>query len=103
VAPTNSTTHILNLDRATLAFSGGNLAADFSNAIALGLYSKVTNLSRNSLYLSFTLSSGAFSGKVTDPYSGKSLPFSGAVFQKLNTGGGLLLGANKSSSLLLTQ
>jgi hypothetical protein len=69
VAPTNSTTHI---PIATLAFSGGNLAADFSN-VALGFASKVTNLSRNSLYLSFT-SAAARSAAGIDPSAASPCP-----------------------------
>jgi hypothetical protein len=103
VAPTNSATHVLAVDQTTLAFSGGALPADFTNSIALGLSSAVTDLSPNALSMTFTLSTGVFSGKVTDPSSGTSLPFSGAVFQKLNDGAGLLLGGNQSSDVLVGQ
>jgi hypothetical protein len=103
VAPTNSATHVLALDQTTLAFSGGALSADFTNSIALGLSSAVTDLSPNALSMTFTLSTGVFSGKVTDPSSGTSLPFSGAVFQKLNDGAGLLLGGNQSSDVIVGQ
>jgi hypothetical protein len=103
VAPTNSATHVLALDQTTLAFSGGALSADFTNSIALGLSSAVTDLSPNALSMTFTLSTGVFSGRVTDPSSGTSLPFSGAVFQKLNDGAGLLLGGNQSSDVIVGQ
>jgi hypothetical protein len=94
---------VLALDQTTLAFSGGSLSADFTNSIALGASSAVTDLSPNPLSMTFTLSTGVFSGNVTDPSTGKSLPFSGAVFQKLNDGAGLLLGGNQSSGVLLGQ
>ena len=103
VAPTNSTTHVLALDQTTLAFSGGDLTSDFTNSVALGLSSVVTGLGPTSLSMTFTLSTGVFSGNATDPSTGNSLPFSGAVFQKLNDGAGLLLGGNQSSRVLLGQ
>jgi len=98
-APTNATNHIVQADTAAVDFSGGNLPADFSNMINLGLNSKVTNLSSNKLSLSFGLSTGLYRGAVIDPATGKSSTYSGAVFQKLNNGYGFLLGTNLSSSV----
>ena len=102
IPPANATQHILNLTAASVTFCGGNLAPDFTNSVALGLSSRVTNLSSNKFTLSFSSSTGTFRGKATDPSTGKWLSFSGAVFQKLNAGYGFLLGTNQSSRVILT-
>ena len=44
------------------------------------------------LKLSFSASTGTFKGTFLDPATGKPLPFSGAVFQKLNVAYGTLFG-----------
>jgi hypothetical protein len=95
------TNHILDLDTATISFSGGNLAADFTNNVSIGRSSRVTNLSANRLNLSFSPSTGRFGGGVTDPAGGKPLPFSGAVFQRLNSGYGFLPGTDQSSRVVI--
>jgi hypothetical protein len=101
IRPVAPTDHVLNLDLATISFLDGNLSSDFSNSLALGLGSRVMNLSDNRLAMSFSAVSGSFRGTVTDPATGKALPFSGAVFQKLNTGHGLLLGPTQTSRVRL--
>ena len=73
----------------------------FANAIVLGASSKVINLAANKLSLSIATASGLFKGSVTDPSSGKSFAFSGALLQKQNAGAGFLLGTNRSSSVVL--
>ncbi len=100
--PATSTGQILNLTNAYVVFSGGNLAADFTNSVVLGLNNQVTNLSSNKFTLSFSLATGIFKGSATDPATSKALPFSGAVFQKHNAGYGFLLGTNQSSRVSLT-
>ena len=102
LAPATRTNTLLTFTNANLVFAGGNLAADFTNSISLGLYSRVTNHDTNRLSLAFSLSRGTFSGHVTDPLSGKSSSFSGAVLQKLNAGYGLLIGTNQTSSVTLS-
>ena len=101
VAPATAAGRVLNLTSASAIFAGGNLAADFANSITLGVSNKVTNLSNNALTLTFKPATGVFIGSVVDPASGLLLPFKGAVFQKLNTGCGLLLGTNQSSQVLI--
>lgn len=101
--PLGATNHVLDLTNATVAFSGGNLSADFTNRISLGLSSRVSNLDSNRLSLSFSLASGTFQGSVSEPSTRKSRSFSGAVFQKLNRGHGLLLGTNQTSRVLVAR
>jgi hypothetical protein len=92
---------ILSLTNATLTISGGNLALDFTNSLALAPGSRVTNLSSNRFTLSFSLSTGLISGSATDPSSGKALSFKGVVLEKQNAGFGFLLGTNLSSRVVL--
>jgi uncharacterized protein (DUF2147 family) len=99
--PACSTNCVLDLTNASLEFYGGNLTPGFTNAVAFGLNSQVSNLSSNRLTMSFSLSSGTFTGSATDPSTGKTLSFSGAVLQKLNAGYGFLLGTNQSSRVVI--
>jgi hypothetical protein len=85
----------------SVMFTGGNLASPFANAIVLGANSKVTNLGANKLSLSIATANGLFKGSVTDPSTGKSSAFSGALLQKQNAGSGFLLGTNRSSRVTL--
>src|SRR5207249_9645023 len=97
IPPNGATNHVLNLANTEVAFSGGNLSADFTNAVTLGLYSRVSNLSSNRLTMSFSLSTDMFTGSAINPATDRWLPYSGAVLQKLNAGYGFLLGTNQSS------
>ncbi len=101
-APARGSSQVLNLADGFLTFSGGDLPADFANAISLGAETKPVNLSSNELTLSFSTSAGTFKGKVTDPTTGESSSFCGAVLQKMNAGYGFLLGSNRSSRVALT-
>jgi len=101
-APGRGASQVLNLTDGFLSFSGGNLPADFVNAISLGLAGKPTNMSSNELTLSFSTSAGTFKGKVVDPTTGEVASFCGAVLQKMNAGYGFLLGTDRSSRVALT-
>jgi hypothetical protein len=92
---------VLELTNAFVSFSGGNLASDFTNLVAVGPNGRVSNLSSNTLRLAFSPSAGTFSGSVTEPATGHAFPFSGVVLQKLNAGYGFLLGTNQSSRVSL--
>ena len=54
------------------------------------------------LNLYFYALTAHFGHWLTDPATGKALPFSGAVFQKQNAAYGFLLGTNQSSRVSLT-
>ncbi len=103
IAPANQTVHVLSVTNASAIFSGGNLAADFTNSITLGSQSKVTNQSTNKLTMTFSLTTGTFTGTVIDPSSGLSRTFGGAVFQKQNVAYGFLRGTNQTSQVYITQ
>jgi hypothetical protein len=101
VKPVLTTNLIINLPNAMVDFSGGNLSSDFANNIALGASSKVTNLSSNKLTMTFSTGTGLYKGTVVNPTTGATLPFAGAVFQKIEMGYGSLMGANQSSSVVV--
>lgn len=92
-----ATNNILGISNALVSFLGGNLSADFTNAIAIDAKNKVTNLGSNKLSLSLNKSSGTFKGSVTPPAGGKALSFSGVILQKQTNGSGFLPGTNRSS------
>jgi hypothetical protein len=103
IAPAGGADKALSLTTATISFARGNLPANFSNSLACTSAGRLSNVSTNKLSLSFTLATGAFRGTVTDPCTGKCLPFNGAVFQKADTGYGFLLGSDQSSQVFLCQ
>jgi len=98
----SATNNILGLPNALVSFLGGNLSADFTNAIGIDAKNKVTNLGSNKLSLSLNKSSGTFKGSVTPPAGGKALSFSGAILQKQTNGSGFLLSTNLSSRVAIT-
>jgi hypothetical protein len=98
-APPPLGVNMLGLTTASVSFSGGNVGADFINYVTLGLASKVVNNSSNALSMTFTLTSGAFKGTVTNPTNKRSLPFSGVVLPKMNAGYGYALGTNQTSAV----
>jgi Bacterial Ig domain/PKD domain/Divergent InlB B-repeat domain/Carboxypeptidase regulatory-like domain/Immunoglobulin domain/Glucodextranase, domain B len=95
-APVGPTNRVLNLGNSVVILSGGNLSQAFTNGVILGLSSKVTNASPHKLNVTFTLSSGLFSGTFTPTNETKSVSFKGAVLQKANYGAGHFLGTNLS-------
>jgi hypothetical protein len=101
--PATSTNLVLAFTNAHVEFVGGDLSSNFTNSIAIGLGERVSNLSSNRLALRFSTASGTFSGSATDPSSGKSRSFNGAVLQKMGLGCGFLLGTNRSSRVVIGQ
>ena len=100
-APLGVTNHVLAMTNAQVLLTGGNLLPSLTNDVILGLSSKITNAGPNVLSLSFTLSSGSFSGKVTPAGSTIATSFKGAVLQKANFGSGCFLGTNLSGLVTL--
>jgi hypothetical protein len=99
--PPATTSTILNFTNAIVPFLGGDLAASFQNDIQILPGGKVANLSANKLSMTFSLSTGIFSGKVNDPTTQRTWSFSGAVLQKDNAGYGFLTGTNQTSQVAL--
>jgi hypothetical protein len=101
VPPVGDTNSAVSFTNGCLGFYGGELATSFTNTVTLGLRDKVTNLSTNKLSMTFSRSNGRFSGRVTEPLTGLSRVFKGAVLQKANVGCGYLLATNQSSRVVL--
>jgi len=100
-AAVGATGRILNLTNAVVLLSGGNLPLSYTNDIILGLNSKVTNFSPNTLTLSFTPASGLFKGTFKPAGSTRSVSLNGAVAQKATNAAGFFLGTNQSGSVLI--
>jgi len=84
---------VLAFTNANIVLTGGGLAGSITNPVTLGSNSKVT--SANKAKLTFSLSSGSFSGAVTN--GKKSITFSGVVLVNSNIGSGYFLGTNSQS------
>jgi len=97
VPPT--TNRVINMTNGTVEFRLGNLLESITNNVLLTTNNKITNLSSNKLTLTFTLTSGLFKGSVTDTNTGKAIPFTGALLQKLDSGYGHFLGTNQSGQV----
>jgi hypothetical protein len=101
VPPTGRSGRLLPLANGSVVFSGGNLAANFTNSVTIGPLGRVSNLSGGGLSVTISPSTGIFRGSVVDPYSNLRFPINGVVLQNLNAGFGLLLGTNQSSRVLI--
>ncbi len=96
------TNRLLSTAAANLIFSGGNLAAPFTNVLALGPSAKVTNTSPNKLTLTFNSKSGLIAGVVTDPASNKPLKYQAVLLQRQQLAGGSFPGTNEVGRVELT-
>jgi hypothetical protein len=88
---------VLSITNGQLTLEGGGLEDEIVNEITLGDGNHVTNLSSNKLNLTFSTSTGLFSGRVEEPGSSTAIPFKGAVLQKQNVGFGWFMGRNSQS------
>ncbi len=95
-----TTNRVVNITNGVVEFRHGNLIQPITNNVLLTTNNKITNLSSNKLSMTITLTSGLFTGSVTDTNTGKSVTFNGALLQKLNAGYGFFLGTNQSGSVL---
>ena len=84
-----------------MLINGGNLSEAYTNDVVLGFGGKVTNASPNSLTMSFTLSSGLFSGSFTPSGATKGVSFKGVALQKANYAAGHFFGTNESGRVSL--
>jgi len=102
-ASVGATNRILNLTNAQVVLTGGNLPNSPSiNNVILGLSSKVTNASPNTVTCAFTLSTGLFTGTYREPGATLTITFRGAVLQHpfLNRGSGHFLGTTESGQVV---
>jgi len=98
VAPPSATNAVLSFTNGLgiVAFSGGNIAAPFTNAVTLLPRAKVINDTTNRLQMNFNLPWGRFGGLVREPGTGALHHFKGAVLQKAGYGAGFFLDKNET-------
>jgi hypothetical protein len=99
VAPVGRAARVLEITNGMDILSGGNLTENSTNAVTLGLSSKVVNAGSNKLTLTFALPSGLFTGTLVEAGTTRHIPYSGVVLQKANYGSGYFLGTNQSGSV----
>jgi hypothetical protein len=93
-------TNVLNSTNAAVTFAGGNLGSrSITNLISLSSRNVAVNHSTNALSLSFTSTTGTFTGKVQDPLTRQMLPFSGVMLQNQDQGVGYFTGANQTGQV----
>lgn|ERR1017187_5690027 len=80
-----------------------DIASSFTNSVTLGLNGRILSSDSNRLSLSISRLSGTFKGSATDPSTGGSLSFRGAVLQKLNADYGYLLGTNQNRRVIIAR
>ena len=98
VPPT--TNQVIVLTNATLGFTNGDLAADFSLPVDLTADNKVVDTNSQRV-LTITKTTGLFAGSLKPPGLTTALPFKGAVLQKQNVAAGFFLGTNESGRVSL--
>jgi hypothetical protein len=92
--------NVLNFTDGNLVLNGGDLSESISDPISL-TSNRVTDLNGNKLTLTFSLTSGTFTGRIVPPGSSKSLLFRGVVLQNQNVAAGFFLGTDQSGQVLL--
>ncbi len=100
VAPVG-TNKVLRITNGVVTVTGGNLPHAFANPVTMGPSSHITNNSTNTVTMSFTLSSGLFTGTFKEKGTLKTSTFKGAVLQKANDASGYFLGTNQSGRVVL--
>ena len=93
--------NVLTLTDGSVALEGGDLTQNITDQISLGANNRVTDLSGNKLSMTFTPSTGLFTGRLIDPATGKPVLFNGVALQKPNAGYGYFLGTSHSGQALL--
>lgn len=101
VAPANSSTRVMALTNGLVSFTGTLLAEPFTNWVALGANSRITNLGPGTMTLTNTLSKGAFGGKATLPGTKTTLPVGGVYLQDLGCARGFISGTNQTGAVWL--
>ena len=92
---------IIEVADGLVTFGGGALTAPFANTVTISTANKVQDTSANRLSMSFTTSSGLFSGSVAVPGTKHSFLFNGVVLQGRDVGLGYFLDNKLSGSVRL--
>ena len=93
-------TPILSFSSGEIRLSGGGLRSEVVNYVTLGANNRVT--STNKASLTFTLTTGTFTGSVPSPTGakGKTIRIGGVVLQDQKVGKGYFLGTSESGEVL---
>ena len=94
--PISSTNGSLTFGDGAVIFSGGNLAAPFTNDVLRAPNDRVTDQETNKLSLTILRPNGLFRGSVKVPDGGGTVSFKGALFQNGDFGSGYFLHTNLS-------
>ncbi len=92
---------LLSLTNLDLVFSGGGVQVPFTNAFTLDAQNRVKPAPGSRLKLTFSPSSGLFTGSTVNPETGQSLSFQGVVYEKAANGAGLFLTPDQSGQVYL--
>jgi hypothetical protein len=79
-----------------MIFSGADLPQPFTNCVLWDSGNKIRNLSSNKLTATVVAGTGAFSGSVTNPSTGKTYAFNGVVLQETESGCGFFTSSNQT-------
>lgn len=101
VPPPNSSTRVIALTNGVVSFSGGNLAAPFTNQVVLASNNLISNASPNRLTLKISPASGLFGGTVVLPGTKTTNTFKGVLLQDQAAGFGYALGTNRSAAVVV--
>jgi hypothetical protein len=91
---------VLGFTDGLLSLINGDLTHSITDPIGLGQEIQATSQSETKL--TYTTSSGLFSGNVLNPETGKLISVKGAVLQNQNLGAGYFLGTNESGSVVIS-
>jgi lysyl endopeptidase len=87
---------ILSIGDGQVNLAGGDLNPDLSTTFTMLPGSKVLGTGDAKLGLTFSLTTGVFTGRLIDPGSGQAAVFHGVVLQRQNVGAGNFLGPDQT-------
>ncbi|PWU19347.1 MAG: hypothetical protein C5B50_06760 [Verrucomicrobia bacterium] len=93
---------VLNMSGAQVTLSGGSLSDTVMIDGQLESNNRIVDSSNNKTVLSFSSSTGIFSGKAVDPATSQPVSFSGIADQSSNTGVGYFLFQGESGQVTVT-
>jgi hypothetical protein len=92
---------VLNFSAGVLEFVGGNLSQSMTNQVLLTQDNRLQNIGSGWLRFSFSLGTGAFSGRYVDSRSWNEVQFNGVVLQDFNVAAGCFPGWDQSGEVWL--
>jgi hypothetical protein len=93
----------LNISDGQVTLEGGDLNPGLSDSFTMLPGSKVQGTGDAKLGLTFSLTTGVFTGRLIDPGSGQAALFHGVVLQRQNVGSGYFLGPDQTGKVTISQ